>query len=86
MTLFQVSISSLLIFIRLAYYGFSVLVNREQNASYNEILDKFLSQLTAQFFYLNYAKSFYIYTFFFSWQYSRFLFLHALYLSILYLV
>ncbi|CAF3458690.1 unnamed protein product, partial [Rotaria sp. Silwood2] len=29
--------------------------------AYEEALDKFFAQLTTQFFYLNYAKSFYVY-------------------------
>jgi hypothetical protein len=60
--LFQVGISSLLIFTRMAYYSYNVITTGTVKNDYQTALDTFFSQLTTQLFYLNYAKSFYIYT------------------------
>lgn len=60
--LFQVGISSLLIFTRIAYVSYSVITSDIQKTDYQKSLDTLFSQLTTQLFYLNYAKSFYVYT------------------------
>ncbi|CAF3852041.1 unnamed protein product [Rotaria sp. Silwood1] len=62
MTLFQVGLSSLLILTRMSYYSYNVIASGTQRTAYQEALDRFFAQLTTQFFYLNYAKSFYVYT------------------------
>jgi hypothetical protein len=64
MMLFQVGISSFLIFTRMAYYSYSVITTGTVKNDYQAALDTFFSQLTTQLFYLNYAKSFYVYTLF----------------------
>ncbi|CAF3430074.1 unnamed protein product [Rotaria sp. Silwood2] len=61
MTLFQVSLSSLLILTRMSYYSYNVIASGTDRTAYEEALDKFFAKLTTQFFYLNYAKSFYVY-------------------------
>ncbi|CAF0881372.1 unnamed protein product [Adineta steineri] len=62
MMLFQVGISSLLIFMRIAYYSYYIITTGRQKTDYAVAMGNFFSQLTTQLFYLNYAKSFYIYT------------------------
>ncbi len=62
--LFQVGISSLLILTRMAYFSYNVITTDTQQTAYQQALNAFFSELTAEFFYLNYAKSFYIYTLF----------------------
>ena len=60
--LFQVGISCVLILTRIAYYSYSVITTNQAKTDYQNGLDTFFSQLTTQLFYLNYAKSFYVYT------------------------
>jgi hypothetical protein len=60
--LFQVGISSLLILTRIAYYSYSMITTGASKTDYQNALDTFFSQLTTELFYLNYAKSFYVYT------------------------
>jgi hypothetical protein len=60
--LFQVGISSLLILTRIAYYSYSIITTDASKTDYQTALDTFFSQLTTELFYLNYAKSFYVYT------------------------
>ncbi len=62
MMLFQVGISCVLILTRIAYYSYSVITTNQAKTDYQNGLDTFFSQLTTQLFYLNYAKSFYVYT------------------------
>ncbi|CAF1466464.1 unnamed protein product [Adineta ricciae] len=62
MTLFQVTISTILIGARMAYYSYNVITANAVKTSDQKTLDTFFSELTTQLFYLNYAKSFYIYT------------------------
>ena len=62
--LFQVGISSSLSLIRVAYNTYSVITTNMDKNDYQKALDTFFSQLTTQLFYLNYAKSFYVYTLF----------------------
>lgn len=62
--LFQVGLSSLLIATRMAYFSYSIITTNKIKADYEKALDTFFSQLTTQLFYLNYAKSFYVYTLF----------------------
>jgi hypothetical protein len=64
MMLFQVGISSMLILTRIAYFSYNIITTNAQTSYYQQTMNAFFSQLTAQLFYLNYAKSFYIYTLF----------------------
>jgi hypothetical protein len=64
MVLFQVGISSLLILTRIAYFSYSVITTNAQKTNDQIAWDTFFSQLTTELFYLNYAKSFYVYTLF----------------------
>lgn len=60
--LFQVGISCLLIFTRLAFYSYNVIIRSTRKTVDQDSLNGIFDQLTTQFFYLNYAKSFYVYT------------------------
>jgi hypothetical protein len=60
--LVQVGISSLLILTRVAYFSYSVITTGKQKTANETVVDTFFSQLTTQLFYLNYAKSFYVFT------------------------
>jgi hypothetical protein len=60
--LFQVGTSCLLILTRIVYFSYNVITTNTQKTEYQEELGTFFSQLTTQLFYLNYAKSFYVYT------------------------
>ena len=60
--LIQVGVSSVLILTRIGYFSYSVITNGVPKTDYQRALDVFFSQLTTQLFYLNYAKSFYLYT------------------------
>jgi hypothetical protein len=60
--LFQVGTSCLLMLTRIVYFSYNVITTNTQKTEYQEALDTFFSQLTTQLFYLNYAKSFYVYT------------------------
>ena len=62
--LFQVGFSSLLILTRIAYFSYNVITTYTIKDDYHRAIDSFFSQLTTQLFYLNYAKSFYVYTLF----------------------
>ncbi|CAF4665424.1 unnamed protein product [Rotaria socialis] len=61
-TLCEVGISCFLIFLRLTYYSYNVIAMGMEKTTYESTLEFFFSQLTTQLFYLNYAKSFYVYT------------------------
>jgi len=62
--LFQVGISSMLILTRIAYVAYNIITTNAQKSDYQQAMGTFFSQLTTQLFYLNYAKSFYLYTLF----------------------
>jgi hypothetical protein len=62
MMLVQVGISSLLILTRIGYFSYNVITTGKQKTANETVVDTFFSQLTTQLFYLNYAKSFYLYT------------------------
>ena len=62
MMLIQVGVSSVLILTRIGYFSYSVITNGVPKTDYQKALDVFFSQFTTQLFYLNYAKSFYLYT------------------------
>lgn len=64
MMLFQVGFSSLLISTRIAYFSYNVITTNTIKDDYHRAIDACFSQLTTQLFYLNYAKSFYVYTLF----------------------
>lgn len=64
MMLFQVGFSSLLISTRIAYFSYNVITTNMIKDDYHRAIDSCFSQLTTQLFYLNYAKSFYVYTLF----------------------
>jgi hypothetical protein len=49
---------------RIAYYSYNVITSNTDKTDYQEAVETFFSELTTQLFYLNYAKSFYIYTLF----------------------
>lgn len=76
MMLVQVGLSSLLILTRIAYFSYDIITRTEEKTEYQRALSSFFSQLTAQLFYLNYAKSFYLYTL--SSQYFRRIFIETL--------
>lgn len=60
MMLVQVGISSLLILTRMIYYAYYILA--PALTGYNRLIGSFLMSFTILLYYLNYAKSFYIYT------------------------
>ena len=66
----------LLILTRIAYYSYSVIAANQEMTDYQNAINTFFSQLTTQLFYLNYAKSFYVYTL--SSKYFRKIFLERI--------
>lgn len=46
---------------RTAFYSYTVLSVNQRKSNYQIAVDALMNQITAQLFYLNYAKSFYIY-------------------------
>ena len=62
MMLVQIGISSMLIMARTLFYSYTVLSVFQNKSTYQVAIDTMMSQITAQLFYINYSKSFYIYT------------------------
>ncbi len=61
---------------RVAYYSFNVITGDASNSNYQSPVNTFFSELTTELFYLNYAKSFYVYTL--SSQYFRRIFVERI--------
>lgn len=60
----------------MAYYSYSVVTTNATKNDYQTAMATFFSQLTTQLFYLNYAKSFYVYAL--SSQYFRKIFVERI--------